>query len=74
MPAQHIAKEMSPLDNGVFDPDSKFLKSALNFARIHLTEQGEMLLIYSDYAYQLGLVGERHVEELAQESGLRAEL
>lgn len=51
-----FVKETSPLDNGVYDPDEKFLKSALNFARIHLNRAtGEMLLIYSDMGYQLGL-------------------
>ena len=46
----------NPLDNGVYDPEERFLKSALNFAKVHLDKaKGEMLLIYSDLAYQLGL-------------------
>ena len=50
-----FVKETSPLDNGVYDPEEKFLKSALNFCRLHLSKSGEMLLVYSDLAYQLGL-------------------
>jgi tRNA1(Val) A37 N6-methylase TrmN6 len=59
--ASKIPKEVSPLDNAVYDPESQFLKSALNFARLHLKKQGQMLLIYSDLGYQLGLVGQTHI-------------
>ena len=38
-------------DNAVYDPNSEFLLSCLNFGRIHLREGGEMLIIYSDLAY-----------------------
>ena len=54
IPAKFVP-ETNPLDNGVYDQDEKFLKSALNFAKIHLDKRGEMLLIYSDLAYKLGL-------------------
>ena len=51
IPADFV-KATSPLDNGVYDPDEKFLKSAFNFCRVHLDkDKGEMLLIYSDLAY-----------------------
>ena len=51
VPANFV-KAANPLDNGVYDPDEKFLKSAFNFARVHLDKHsGEMLLIYSDLAY-----------------------
>ena len=51
IPATLLA-EVNPLDNGVYDsPEEHFLKSSLNFARIHLDKSGEMLLIYSDMAY-----------------------
>ena len=51
IPAQYVT-EISPLDNGVYDPQEKFLKSAFNFSRLHLDKtKGEMLLIYSDLAY-----------------------
>jgi methylase of polypeptide subunit release factors len=67
-------KELNPLDNGVFDPDLNFLKSALNFARVHLKPNGEMLLLYSDLSYQLGLSDESAVKDLSTRFGLRAEL
>jgi tRNA1(Val) A37 N6-methylase TrmN6 len=73
IPADYV-KETNPLDNGVYDPQEKFLKSALNFCRIHLEKNGEMLLIYSDLAYQLGLQKENRVNELAEMYGMRAEL
>ena len=50
IPADFV-KETNPLDNGVYDPQEKFLKSAFNFCRTHLEKNGEMLLIYSDLAY-----------------------
>ena len=44
------------MDNAVYDPKEKFLISSLNFAKFHLNPQnGEMLLIYSDLAVNLGL-------------------
>lgn len=67
--------ETSPLDNGVYDTvDQHFLKSALNFARLHLDKEGEMLLIFSDLAYQLGLLEEDRITRLTTMYGLRAEL
>lgn len=74
VPAEFI-RETNPLDNGVYDPQEKFIKSALNFAKMHLDKAtGEMLLIYSDLAYQLGLQTEGRVRELANLYGLSAEL
>jgi hypothetical protein len=47
----------------------------MNFARLHLKKDGgQMLLMYSDLGYQLGLTTERHIETIANEYGLRAEL
>lgn len=51
VPANKLGREISPLDNGVYDQDSQFLKSALNFARLHLKATGQMLLLYSDLGY-----------------------
>ena len=73
IPAEYIA-ESSPLDNGVFDPKESFLNSALNFARLHLSPKGEMLLIYSDLALLLGLQDENKIQSVANQYGLRAEL
>ena len=50
IPASFV-KETSPLDNGVYDPEEKFIKSALNYCKVHLSPSGEMLLIYSDLGY-----------------------
>lgn len=73
--ASRLTNEISPLDNGVYDPDSTFLKSALNYARLHLKKEGgQMLVMYSDLSYQLGLSSEHHLKELATAYGLRAEL
>ena len=36
--------------------------------------RGEMLLVYSDLAYQLGLQSDNRVKELAHMYGMRAEL
>ena len=71
IPASRVA-EINPLDNGVYDPDEKFLKSALNFARLHLSSEkrGKMLLVYSDLAQILGLQEKERVEELCQKAGL----
>ena len=50
--ASLVQNEISPLDNGVYDPESVFLKSALNFARLHLRKDGgQMLVLYSDLNY-----------------------
>ena len=38
------------LDNAVYDPKEFFLNSCLNFAKFHLNQNGEMLMIYSDFA------------------------
>ena len=74
IPAKFV-QETNPLDNGVYDPEEKFLKSALNFAKVHLDKNtGEMLLIHSDLAYQLGLQESTRVGDLATQYGLRAEL
>ena len=70
LPCKYVP-EMSPLDNAVYDPEEKFLKSAFNFARIHLSKDGgEMLLIYSDLAQILGLQQLNRVEDLASKYGL----
>lgn len=54
IPCEFIA-DSSPLDNGVYDPKEAFLEAALNFAKLHLSSKGEMILVYSDLAYLLGL-------------------
>ena len=64
--------EINPLDNGVYDPDEKFLKSAINFAKLHLTgdKKGRLLLAYSDLAQIIGLQDKERVEDLCHKAGL----
>eukprot|EP00352_Strombidinopsis_acuminata_P007294 CAMPEP_0176351362 /NCGR_PEP_ID=MMETSP0126-20121128/10174_1 /TAXON_ID=141414 ORGANISM="Strombidinopsis acuminatum, Strain SPMC142" /NCGR_SAMPLE_ID=MMETSP0126 /ASSEMBLY_ACC=CAM_ASM_000229 /LENGTH=78 /DNA_ID=CAMNT_0017701847 /DNA_START=558 /DNA_END=794 /DNA_ORIENTATION=- len=46
----------------------------MNFARMHLSPQGKMLMVYSDLAFHLGLQEEHRVEKLANKFGLHAQL
>ena len=65
IPATILAsQEQTPLENAVYDPKEKFLWSSLNFAKFHLTQTGEMLLIYSDLAANLGLQEPNRVDSL----------
>ena len=58
------------MDNAVYDPKEKFLISSLNFAKFHLNPQnGEMLLIYSDLAVNLGLQEPNRIKDLAAQFG-----
>ncbi len=41
---------------------------------IHLSPKGEMLLVYSDLAYLLGVQEENKIQSLSSHYGLRAEL
>lgn len=55
LPANYVS-EQSSLDNAVFDPNEKFLHSSLNFAKFHMhVNDGDMLLVYSDLAQNLGI-------------------
>ena len=65
----------SPTDDAVFDPNEKFLISSLNFAKYHLDpKSGEMLLIYSNLAQNLGITEPNRVSTLSNEFGLEATL
>jgi methylase of polypeptide subunit release factors len=56
IPASPVSCSLNPLENAVYDDREKFLISSLNFAKFHLhPEKGEMLLIYSDLAQNLGI-------------------
>jgi len=74
IPASKVV-DVNPLDNGVYDPDEVFLKSALNFARLHLSPEGKgkMLLVYSDLAQIIGLQKPDRIEELCHRAGLYIE-
>ena len=65
----------SPTDDAVFDPNEKFLISSLNFAKHHLDpKSGEMLLIYSNLAQNLGITEPNRVSTLSKDFGLEATL
>ena len=63
------------MDNAVYDPKERFLNASLNFAKYHLCrERGEMLLIYSDLAANLGLQEPNKIALLADKFGMNAEI
>ena len=76
LPASYLtACSQSPLDNAVYDPNEKFLISSLNFAKFHMDPStGQMLLIYSDLAQNLGLQEPNRLPQLADQFGLRIDL
>ncbi len=49
------ARPSSPLERGIFDPDSRMLKGFLGALAAHLEPEGEGWLILSDFAEHLGL-------------------
>ncbi len=49
------ARPSSPMERGIYDPESRMLLGFLAALRAHLTPQGEGWLILSDFAEQLGL-------------------
>lgn len=65
----------TPTDDAVFDPNEQFLISSLNFAKHHLEpNSGEMLLIYSNLAQNLGITEPNRVSTLSNDFGLQATL
>ena len=73
LPATHLGSSGSQndMDNAIYDPKERFLMSCLNFAKFHLAEgTGEMLLIYSDLATNLGIQDPDRVRTLANAFGL----
>lgn len=56
IPATVLAnQEQNPAENAVYDEKERFLMSTLNFAKHHLSPKGQLLLIYSDLAFNLDL-------------------
>jgi hypothetical protein len=49
------ARPSSPMERGVYDPESRMLRGFLAALRAHLTPQGEGWLVLSDFAEHLGL-------------------
>lgn len=72
--ASSYLPDQSPLDNAIYDPEYRFVKSALNFAKCHLTSTGEMIMIYSDLGEKIGLHNENFLSALCNDYQLRAEM
>jgi methylase of polypeptide subunit release factors len=65
------AKPSSPIENAVYDPDSRMLKGFLAGLKEHLTPGGEGWLILSDFAEHLGLRQRGEVLRLIEAAGLK---
>lgn len=64
-------KPSAPIEQAVYDPDSRMLLGFLNGLRDHLTADGEGWLILSDLAELLGLRSPEFVAEAIDNAGLR---
>jgi len=65
------ARPSSPLENGIYDPDSQMLRGFLQALPRHLTPGGEGWLILSDLAEHLGLRTRAQLLEEFAAAGLR---
>jgi len=65
------ARPSSPLENGIYDPESRMLRSFLAKLPEHLQPQGEGWLILSDLAEHLGLRSRAQLLEEFDAAGLR---
>jgi SAM-dependent methyltransferase len=65
------ARPSSPLERGIYDPDSHMLRAFLRGLPAHLEPEGEGWLILSDLAEHLGLRPRAELLALVQAAGLR---
>ncbi|MFA7291754.1 MAG: class I SAM-dependent methyltransferase [Rhodocyclaceae bacterium] len=65
------AKPSSPIENAVYDPDSRMLRGFLAGLKEHLSPGGEGWLILSDFAEHLGLRTRAELLTLFEKGGLR---
>jgi SAM-dependent methyltransferase len=65
------ARPSSPMENAIYDPDSRMLRGFLAKLSEHLVPGGEGWLILSDLAEHLGLRTRAHLLELFEAAGLR---
>lgn len=65
------ARPSSPLENGIYDPDSRMLRGFLGALPRHLKPDGEGWLIISDLAEHLGLRTRTELINLFEANGLR---
>ena len=65
------ARPSSPMENGIYDPDSRMLRGFLQGLPLHLEPGGEGWLILSDLAEHLGLRTRAELLEAFEVAGLR---
>ena len=65
------ARPSSPLEHGIYDPDSRMLRGFLAGLGSHLVEGGEGWLVLSDLAERLGLRSRAELEQSFARAGLR---
>jgi len=65
------ARPSSPMENGIYDPESRMLRGFLRALPAHLTPGGEGWLILSDLAEHLGLRTRAQLLEEFEAAGLR---
>lgn len=65
------ARPSSPMENGIYDPESRMLRGFLAMLPEHLTPGGEGWLILSDLAEHLGLRTRAQLLEAFEAAGLR---
>jgi SAM-dependent methyltransferase len=65
------ARPSSPLENGIYDPDSRMLRGFLRALPAHLVTGGEGWLIISDLAEHLGLRSRAQLLEEFEAAGMR---
>jgi SAM-dependent methyltransferase len=66
------ARPSSPMENGIYDPESRMLRGFLAKLPEHLQPGGEGWLILSDLAEHLGLRSRAQLLEVFEAAGLRA--
>lgn len=66
------ARPSSPLEHGIFDPDSRMLKAFLEGLAAHLVPGGEGWLVLSDFAEHLGLRTREELLGWIEAAGLQA--
>ena len=65
------ARPSSPLERGIYDPESRMLKGFLAALAAHLEPEGEGWLILSDLAEHLGLRSREELLASIEEAGLK---
>ncbi|APZ92746.1 methyltransferase [Fuerstiella marisgermanici] len=67
------AKANTPIDQAIYDPKSRMLKSFLNGVGSRLNENGQAWLVISNLAEHIGLRGANDLLNWIQQSGLKVE-